>query len=121
MEALQSEWTAKGVVWFSVISSAPGQQGYVAAAEEREYLIRIHAAPTAAILDPTGDIGHLYQAKTTPHMFVIDPKGKLIYQGASDDKPTPPRPSLRGARNYAPGPPPAPRRAKPIPVTATRP
>ena len=51
----------------------------------------MHAAPTAAILDPTGAIGRLYSAKTTPHMFVIDPTGKLIYQGAIDDKPTPDR------------------------------
>jgi len=121
MEALQSEWTAKGVVWFSVISSAPGQQGYVAAAEEREYLIRIHAAPTAAILDPTSDIGHLYQAKTTPHMFVIDPKGKLIYQGASDDKPTTDQAYLKGVRNYVTEALTDAMQGKPIPVTATRP
>jgi peroxiredoxin len=87
MERLQREWTAKGVVWLSIISSAPGQQGYVTAAEENGYLREMKAAPTAAILDPDGTIGHLYQAKTTPHMFVIDPSGKVIYQGAIDDKP----------------------------------
>jgi hypothetical protein len=100
MEALQKQWTAKGVVWLSVISSAPGEQGYVTAAEEKEYLNRMHATPTAAILDPNGAIGRLYAAKTTPHMFVIDPSGKLIYQGAIDDKPTPDQADLKGAHNY---------------------
>jgi len=100
MEALQKEWTAKGVIWLSVISSAPGEQGYVTPAEERAYLQRMHAAPTAAILDPTGKIGRLYAAKTTPHMFVIDPAGKLIYQGAIDDKPTSDQADLKTAHNY---------------------
>src|SRR5579875_2242854 len=71
MEKLQREWTAKGVVWLSVLSSGPGQQGNVTPAEENEYLRAMHAAPTAAILDPSGGIGRMYGAKTTPHMFVI--------------------------------------------------
>lgn len=100
MEALQKLWTGKGVVWLSVISSAPGQQGYVTPAEENEYLSTMHAAPTAAILDGSGTIGRLYAAKTTPHMFVIDPTGKIVYEGAIDDKPTPDPDSLKGARNY---------------------
>jgi len=100
MEALQKEWTGKGIVWLSVISSAPGQQGYVTPAQENDYLKRMKASPTAAILDPTGVIGHLYSAKTTPHMFVIDPSGKVVYQGAIDDQPTPDPSSLKGARNY---------------------
>jgi hypothetical protein len=100
MEALQREWTGKGVVWLSVISSAPGEQGYVTAAEENQYLKKMNAAPSAAILDPEGTIGHLYQAKTTPHMFVIDPTGKLIYQGAIDDKPTTDQQDIKTAHNY---------------------
>ncbi|HEY4354812.1 MAG TPA: redoxin domain-containing protein [Acidobacteriaceae bacterium] len=100
MERLQKEWTAKGVVWLSVISSAPGQQGYVSPAEENDYLKKMSAAPTAAILDPSGTIGRMYAAKTTPHMFVIDPQGKLIYEGAIDDQPTPDPDSLKGAHNY---------------------
>jgi peroxiredoxin len=100
METLQKEWTAKGVVWLSVLSSAPGQQGYVTPAEENQYLITMHAVPTAAILDPSGTIGRLYDAKTTPHMFVIDPSGKLIYEGAIDDKPSTDPNSLNGAHNY---------------------
>ena len=88
MQSLQKQWTAKGVVWLTVISSAPGTQGYVDAAQENAYLKKMGAQPTAAILDPKGDIGHLYGAKTTPNMFVIDPSGKLIYAGAIDDHPT---------------------------------
>ena len=100
MEALQKEWTAKGVIWLRIVSSAPGQQGYVTPAEENEYLASHHADPTAAILDPTGAIGHLYEAKTTPDMFVIDPTGKLVYMGAIDDKPSPDPDTLKGAHNY---------------------
>ena len=65
MEALQKQWTAKGVVWLSILSSAPGQQGYMTPSEENEYLSSKHASPTAAILDPTEHIGRLYEAKTT--------------------------------------------------------
>ena len=119
--ALQKEWTGKGVVWLSVISSAPGEQGYVTPAEENDYLKTMHAAPTAAILDPTGTIGHLYAAKTTPHIFVIDPTGKLIYQGAIDDKPTPDQADLKSARNYLNDALNAAMAGKPVPVASTRP
>jgi peroxiredoxin len=100
MERLQREWTAKGVVWLSVLSSAPGEQGNVTPTEENEYLRTMKAAPTAAILDPSGTIGRLYDAKTTPDMFVIDPQGKLVYEGAIDDQPTPDPASLKDAKNY---------------------
>jgi peroxiredoxin len=100
MQALQKEWTAKGVVWFTVISSAPGQQGYVTAGEENDYLARMHAAPTAVLLDPDGKLGRLYSARTTPQMIVIDPSGKLIYDGAIDNRPTPDVDDIRGADNY---------------------
>src|ERR1700749_3357409 len=79
MQLLQREWTAKGVVWFTVISSAPGQEGYVTAADENAYLSKVQASPTAVLLDPSGALGHLYAAKATPHMFVINPDGVLIY------------------------------------------
>ncbi|HVP52964.1 MAG TPA: thioredoxin family protein [Terriglobales bacterium] len=100
MERLQKEWTQKGVVWLTVISSAPGTQGYVTAEQENDYLRRMKAAPTAALLDPTGDLGHLYSAKTTPHMFIINPDGVLIYDGAIDDKPTPDQADIPTSRNY---------------------
>ena len=100
MQSLQKEWTAKGVVWFTVISSAPGTQGYVTPDQENSYLAQMHAAPTAALLDVDGKIARLYDAKTTPHMFVIDPAGKLIYEGAIDDRPTPDVDDIKGADNY---------------------
>ena len=100
MQKLQQEWTSKGVVWLTVISSSPGSQGYVTADQENEYLQKMHAVPTAAILDPKGDIGHLYGAKTTPHMFVINPQGQIIYSGAIDDKATTDLSDVNGANNY---------------------
>ena len=100
MQNLQKEWTAKGVVWFTVISSAPGAQGYVTPPQENAYLAQMHAAPTAVLLDSDGKVGRLYNAKTTPQMFVIDPQGKVIYAGAIDDKPTPDTDDIRGADNY---------------------
>ena len=121
MEAQQKEWTAKGIVWLSVLSSAQGEQGYVTPAEENAYLKTMHATPTAALLDPEGNIGHLYGAKTTPHIFVIDPTGKLIYQGAIDDKPTTEQADLKGARNYLNEALTASMSGKPVPVESTRP
>ena len=100
MQTLQKEWTGKGVVWFTVISSAPGAQGYVTAGQENDYLAQMHAAPTAALLDPEGKLGRLYNAKTTPEMFVIDPVGKLIYTGAIDNRPTTDAEDIKGAENY---------------------
>ena len=100
MQRLQREWTSRGVIWLTVISSAPGKQGYVKAAEENAYVKQVNAAPTAVLLDPTGVLGRLYDAKTTPHMFIIDPKGILIYNGAIDDRPTTDLADVNGARNY---------------------
>lgn len=100
MERLQAEWTQKGVVWFTVISSAPGTQGYMTAEDENAYVAQMHAAPTAVLLDPQGSLGRLYGAKTTPHMFVINPQGVLIYNGAIDDKPTTDTSDISTAKNY---------------------
>ena len=121
MEALQKEWTGKGVVWFSVLSSAPGEQGNVTPEEENQYLKKMKAVPTAALLDPDGTIGRLYQAKTTPHMFVIDPNGKLIYQGAIDDKATTDQADIKTAHNYLNEALNAAMAGKPVPVATTRP
>ena len=121
MERLQREWTSKGVVWLSVISSAPGEQGYVTPPEENDYLRTMHAAPTAAVLDPSGAIGRLYGAKTTPHMFVIDPQGKLVYEGALDDQSTPDPASLKIAHNYVSEALEDAMAGKPVPTPVTRP
>jgi hypothetical protein len=100
MQSLQKEWTAKGVVWLTILSSAPGQEGYMTASEENTYLAKVHAGPTAAILDPAGSIGRAYGAKATPHMFIIDPAGKLIYAGAIDDHPTDDPADIKSSKNY---------------------
>ena len=100
MQALQKEWTAKGVVWFTVISSAPGAQGYVTPSEENAYLAHMHAVPTAVLMDPDGKIARSYNAKTTPQMIVIDPSGRVIYDGAIDNRPTPDPEDIKGADNY---------------------
>ena len=100
MQRLQKEWTARGVVWLTIISSAPGEQGYVTASQENAYLQKMQAAPSAALLDPNGEIGHLYDAKTSPQMVVINPQGVMIYDGAIDDKPTTDLDDIHTAKNY---------------------
>ena len=100
MQRLQKQWTGQGVVWFTILSSAPGKQGYLTASDENNYLTKMQAAPTAALLDPTGEIGHLYDAKTSPQMVVINPQGVVIYNGAIDDRPTTDLQDVQGATNY---------------------
>jgi hypothetical protein len=100
MQRLQKEWTGKGVVWFTVISSAPGTQGYVTASQENDYVQKMKAVPSAVLLDPDGTVGHLYAAKTTPHMYIIGPNGQLIYNGAIDDHPTADPSDIASSRNY---------------------
>jgi peroxiredoxin len=86
MQSLQKEYTGKNVVWFTVLSSAPGKQGHVSAADANKLMTEAKASPTTVLLDPKGVVGRAYEAKTTPHMFVIDPKGTLVYMGGIDDK-----------------------------------
>jgi peroxiredoxin len=100
MQALQKEYTAKGVVWLSIISSAPGKQGHSTPEQANAATKEAGAAPTAVLLDETGTVGKLYDATTTPHMFVVDPKGVLIYAGAIDDQPSFDPDSLANAKNY---------------------
>jgi peroxiredoxin len=88
MQAQQREARESGVVWLSVISSAPGKQGHVSAAEANELTARRDAAPTAVLLDSDGSIGRLYGAKTTPHMYVVDAAGTLVYMGGIDSIPS---------------------------------
>jgi peroxiredoxin len=121
MQSLQKQWTGKGVVWFTILSSAPGHQGYMTAAQENAWVSKIHASPTAVILDPSGVIGHAYDAKTTPHMFVIDPTGKLVYEGAIDDQPTTDVGDVPRAKNYVSAALTDATAGKPVAVTYTRP
>ena len=84
MQKQQREAVAQGVIWLSVISSAPGQQGHVSPAEADELTRSRQAAPHAVLLDPEGRIGRAYGAKTTPHLYLIDEAGKLVYTGGID-------------------------------------
>ena len=100
MQALQREATADGVVWLTLISSAPGKQGHVSASEADKLTAERDAAPTAVLFDPDGAIGQAYAARTTPHMYVIDASGTLVYMGGIDDRPTSNHADVEGARNY---------------------
>lgn len=100
MQQLQEKYTDQGVVWLSVISSAPGEQGYMEPEEARQSIEEYGASPTAILLDPEGEMGRAYDARVTPHMFIIDPSGTVRYNGAIDDKPTPRASSLETAHNY---------------------
>ena len=100
MQALQKEATGQGVVWLTVISSAPGTQGHVSAKEADELTSGRKAGPTAVLFDPTGGVGRAYGATNTPHMYVIDRAGTLMYAGAIDDRPTTRKSDVPGANNY---------------------
>lgn len=121
MQTLQRQWSSQGVVWLTILSSAPRHQGYMTAADENAWIAKVHADPTAAILDPSGAIGHAYQAKTTPHMFIIDPSGKLIYDGAIDDHATTDPADVPQSKNYVSAALSQAMAGKPVAVTYTRP
>ena len=100
MQSLQKTYMGKGVSWLSIISSAPEQQGYYEAADVNRLSAEKKASPTAILLDQDGAVGKLYGAQTTPHMFIIDPDGVLIYQGAIDDIRSTNPDDVAKARNY---------------------
>ena len=101
MQGLQEKYTAQDVTWLTIVSSAEGKQGYAASDEEAKAIMDEqdqHA--TTRILDPSGEIGQLYGAQTTPHMYVIDADGVLVYQGAIDSDSSFKPESIEGATNY---------------------
>src|SRR5579875_1879892 len=100
MQGLQKEYTKRGVVWLTIWSSAPGKQGDLPPEQVNAILKEKEAAPTAYILDPQGTVGRMYGAKTTPDMFVVDPRGVLVYSGAIDDRVSTDIEDVKGARNY---------------------
>jgi peroxiredoxin len=100
MQKLQKAYTGQGVVWLAVNSSAPGKQGNFSP-EQIDARSKQHGfAATAYLIDADGTVGRAYGAKTTPHMFVIDPDGKLIYAGGIDDKPSTDQADIETATNY---------------------
>lgn len=98
MQALQAKYTAQGVAWLAVCSSAPGKQGHYGAEDWNRIRTEQGHAATALLLDPDGQAGRAYGAKTTPHLFVIDGAGTLVYDGAIDDKPSTDPGDIPGAR-----------------------
>lgn len=100
MQALQRDATADGIVWLQVISSAPGEQGYLDGPGALARVRTDNASPTATLLDPTGVMGRAYGARNTPQMFIISPQGVVLYQGAIDDRPSARPATLEGANNY---------------------
>jgi len=100
MQTLQKEITAQGVVWLTLISSSPGTQGYVSPKEADELTASRKANPTSVLLDPSGAVGKAYGATNTPHMYIVDKAGLLVYAGAIDDRPTTRRADIQGAHNY---------------------
>lgn len=100
MQATQAKARSMGAVWLTINSGAPGKQGHMSGAEAKAFVEREKAQPTAYLLDPQGRVGKGYGAKTTPHMYLIDASGKLVYQGGIDDKPTADKADIPGARNH---------------------
>ncbi len=103
MQNLQKKYTAQDVVWLSINSSAQGKQGHLTPKTAKAVMKTRGSSPTAILLDADGSVGKLYAAKTTPHMYVIDPTGKLVYQGAIDDQASANPKSIAKANNYVAG------------------
>ena len=100
MQKIQKMATDNGAIWITIVSSAEGKQGAVNAEEANKIMEEVGANSTARILDPSGEIGKMYGAKTTPHMFVIDKEGKIAYMGAIDSDSSFQQSSIEGATNY---------------------
>lgn len=100
MQKLQADATAKGVVWLSICSSAPGKQGHANPADALKKCTETQSAAAAYLIDESGKVGKTYNAKVTPEMYVIDANGVLVYHGAIDDKKSTNPGDIAGAKNY---------------------
>lgn len=100
MQRLQEYYTEQGVVWLSIISSREGEQGYQTPDEINASMEEKNVRATAVLIDEPGDVGRMYNARTTPHMFVINPDGVLVYDGAIDSNPSANPADIEGAENY---------------------
>jgi glutathione peroxidase-family protein len=120
MQQLQHDMEAKGIIWLSICSSAPGKQGYFEGEALHERMNQEHAGPTAYLVDPEGNVGKMYSAKTTPHMFIIDPEGNLIYAGGIDNIASTDQDDIGRATNYVRADLDAALAGKPIPYRVTK-
>lgn len=100
MQALQKKWTGQGIVWLSVISSPPGEQGFADGVRANALTTERKASPTAVLLDPKQQVARAYGAAVTPHMYIIKPDGTLAYTGGIDDKPTTRPADIKDAKNF---------------------
>ena len=121
MQALQKRWRDKGIVWLSINSSHPDHRDYKTVTVANKLTEDAKAAPTAVLMDEDGNVGKMYGAKTTPHIFIIDPSGELIYQGAIDSISSANPKDIAKADNYVNQVLTASRAGESIPVTDTRP
>lgn len=100
MQRLQVQATRDGAVWLTVVSSAPGMQGFLTPKAGKVWKSQVGAASSSVLLDPTGVVGRAYDARTTPNMYIVDPAGTLVYMGGIDDQPYADPESLKTAHNY---------------------
>lgn len=121
MQGLQKEYREKGVVWLSICSSAPGKQGYFEGKDLTERIVEEKSRATAYLVDREGTVGQEYGAKTTPHMFIINPEGTLIYEGGIDDRPSTNQEDLKTAVNYVREALDAAMGGRPVRITTSRP
>ena len=100
MQKLQADYTGKGVVWLSIVSSAPGKQGHMSPADTNKTKDEKKSAATAILIDEDGKVGKLYGAKVTPELFVVGKDGALVYAGAIDDRKSTEPADVAGAKNF---------------------
>ncbi|MES2444257.1 MAG: redoxin domain-containing protein [Pseudomonadota bacterium] len=121
MQKTQAAAAAQGVVWLTINSGAEGQQGHMTGAQAQAFVAGAKAKPTAYLLDPLGMVGKAYGARTTPHLYIVDGAGKLVYRGGIDDKPTADTADIATARNHVLAALAEMRAGKPVSVAETRP
>ena len=121
MQKAQALATAQGVVWLTINSNAEGKQGYMTPAEAKTFAAGQQSRRTAYLLDPKGEVGRSYGATATPHMYVINPAGTLVYRGGIDDKPSTDTSDIQGARNHVLAALDELKTGKPVSVPTTRP
>ena len=100
MQTLQKEAAGKGVVWLAVNSTEKSHQDYMTPAVLGKWMVEQKAAPTATLMDEAGDAGKAYGARTTPHMYVVNPQGVLVYAGGIDSIPSASVDDIKTATNY---------------------
>ncbi len=101
MQNLQKKYAKKGVIWLAICSSAEGKQGYMKPDDINQKSKDMNAEYTAYLIDAYGKVGKMYGAMVTPHIFIIDNSGNLVYAGGIDDKPSTDKSDIEGATNYA--------------------